>query len=250
MGITVNYHTHTVRCKHAVGSERQYIESAIKNGYKVLGFSDHTPQPFKGGFISRIRMDMDELDGYLETIRALKDEYADRIEIKTGLEVEYYPALFDDLMKEIEKRDIEYLILGQHFVPDEEYGFYAGSATYSEEHLKEYVDLVIEALKTGKFIYLAHPDLIHFNGPEDIYIRHMTRLCEYALDNDVQLEVNGQGLILQRWYPCERFFKLASDMGCSFIFGCDAHAPEHVLQPSDVPGLPEFLDSTGVSFSC
>ena len=25
-----NYHTHTIRCKHAVGSEREYIESAIE----------------------------------------------------------------------------------------------------------------------------------------------------------------------------------------------------------------------------
>ncbi len=248
MGIKANYHTHTVRCKHATGTEREYVESAIKNGYKVVGFSDHTPQPYTDGFVSPIRMDMDELDGYLETIKALRDEYADRIDIRTGLEVEFFPAYFDELMKELDKRDIEYLILGQHCVPDEEYGFYAGSATDSEEQLSEYVDLVIEALGTGKFMYLAHPDLIHFTGPDDIYLRHMTRLCEYALDNNVQLEVNGQGLILQRWYPCERFFKLASGMGCSFIFGCDAHAPEHVLQPSDVPGLPEFMKSTGISF--
>ena len=37
-----NYHTHTPRCGHAIGSERQYIERAIEEGFKVLGFSDHT----------------------------------------------------------------------------------------------------------------------------------------------------------------------------------------------------------------
>ena len=49
-----NYHTHTVRCKHAVGSEREYIEAAIANGFKILGFSDHTPWPYPEGVTSGI----------------------------------------------------------------------------------------------------------------------------------------------------------------------------------------------------
>ena len=84
--VKANYHTHTERCKHARGSEREYIESAIEHGFEVLGFSDHTPQPYENGFVSRIRMDMSEFDGYMDTIRSLKEEYSDRIEIKTGLE--------------------------------------------------------------------------------------------------------------------------------------------------------------------
>ena len=38
-----NYHTHTARCFHASGSDEAYVESALKNGYQVLGFSDHSP---------------------------------------------------------------------------------------------------------------------------------------------------------------------------------------------------------------
>lgn len=36
-----NYHTHTYRCMHACGSDEDYVISAIKGGYQVLGFSDH-----------------------------------------------------------------------------------------------------------------------------------------------------------------------------------------------------------------
>ena len=43
-----NYHSHTPRCNHAHGEEREYIETAIKAGYSVLGFSDHSPQVFDG----------------------------------------------------------------------------------------------------------------------------------------------------------------------------------------------------------
>ena len=42
--ILANYHTHTIRCKHAVGTEREYIEAAISERFKILGFSDHTPE--------------------------------------------------------------------------------------------------------------------------------------------------------------------------------------------------------------
>ena len=55
-----NYHTHTTRCQHAKGTEREYVEAAIRGGYKILGFSDHTPYPFDNGYESRIRMKMEE----------------------------------------------------------------------------------------------------------------------------------------------------------------------------------------------
>ena len=38
-----NFHSHTVRCQHAVGEEREYVEEAIKEGFEVIGFSDHSP---------------------------------------------------------------------------------------------------------------------------------------------------------------------------------------------------------------
>lgn len=36
--LTTNFHTHTTRCNHAAGEDRQYVEEAIKGGLKVLAF--------------------------------------------------------------------------------------------------------------------------------------------------------------------------------------------------------------------
>ena len=47
MRIKANYHTHTKRCRHANGSDRDYIEAAISAGIKTLGFSDHVPLPYR-----------------------------------------------------------------------------------------------------------------------------------------------------------------------------------------------------------
>ncbi len=77
----VNYHTHTKRCKHAVGEDEEYVLAAIKGGFKVLGFSDHTPWAYKSDFVPRIRMTMDQFGEYCASIHALKEKYADQTKI-------------------------------------------------------------------------------------------------------------------------------------------------------------------------
>ena len=46
----INMHTHTTRCQHAKGTDREYVEMAIEAGYDVLGFSDHAPYLFEHGY--------------------------------------------------------------------------------------------------------------------------------------------------------------------------------------------------------
>ena len=243
-----NYHTHTIRCKHAVGSEREYIESAIEKGFKVLGFSDHVPQPYPEGFVSPIRMDMSELPDYTKTLCELRDEYKDKIEILIGYEVEYSRQYFEPLMMELNKYPLDYMILGQHHVPDEVSGRYVGFETKSEEELAEYVDFCIEGLETGLFLYLAHPDLIKYTGPDDVYLKHMERLVEAMLDLNIPAEVNMYGFSDGRNYPCDLFFSMASSKGIKFVIGCDAHSPDAIRQPEDIPGFTEFLNRNKVVY--
>ena len=88
-----NYHTHTARCNHADGTDREYVEAAIQAGVKELGFSDHAPYLFPNtNYYSAFRMKTDELFAYAESVRALQKEYADDIRILLGFELEYYPA--------------------------------------------------------------------------------------------------------------------------------------------------------------
>ena len=56
-----NYHTHTTRCMHAVGSDEEYVLSAIKGGFQILGFSDHTPWKYRTSYIADMRMLPEEL---------------------------------------------------------------------------------------------------------------------------------------------------------------------------------------------
>ena len=244
--LIANYHTHTIRCNHAQGTEEEYIERAIDIGLKVLGFSDHVPQPYPAGYTSNIRMGMNELPDYVSTLLSLREKYKGKIDILIGFEVEYTRAYFDTLMAELRKYPVDYLIQGQHFVPDEVNGRYVGFKTDDEENLKNYVDFTIEGMLTGVFTYLAHPDLINYKGDDEIFQRHMKRLVEASLELSIPLEINMYGFLDRRNYPCDRFFKMASDMGASFVIGCDAHRPDFLRQPDKIPEFMDFLTRNGI----
>lgn len=224
-----NYHTHTYRCNHAVGSERDYVLAAIDAGIKVLGFSDHSPLPFPENYdSSRIRMSMDELPEYCNKVLSLKEEFRDRIEIHLGFELEYYPAYFGRIINEFEKYPVEYLIQGQHFVGNEIGEPYMGKPL-GADILKRYVDQTIEGMETGCFLYLAHPDLPNFDGDNNDYDREMRRLCEAALRLDIPLEINLLGMKSGRNYPDSRFWKIAGETGNRIIIGADAHNPKDLI---------------------
>ncbi len=228
-----NYHTHTFRCNHAVGSQREYIEQAIENGMKELGFSDHAPMPFPGDYYSGFRMKLHETEGYFHSLRELKKEYEKDIRIHVGLECEYYPAVFADFCQFIEPFAPDYLILGQHGLYNEENSPMTPWETRDEVLLKQYVDQVCEGLATGEFMYIAHPDMMNFVGDSEVYTRENTRLCQFCKDHDIPLEINLLGIMGERHYPRKEFWEIAARVGHTAIIGCDAHKP-HVLNDTEL----------------
>lgn len=226
-----NYHTHTWRCGHAFGSEKEYVENAIEGGLEILGFSDHTPMPYADGYVSNVKMRMDELEDYVDTVLKLKKEYERDIEIRLGLEVEYYPRYFEELLQITGQYPIEYFLLAQHYLGNETDDFFCGRPTDDTERLVRYRRQSEEALKTGCFACFAHPDLLNFTGDEEDYEQQMRKLCLFAKELDIPLEINFLGIWDRRHYPNRRFWKIAGEVGNKVIFGADAHRPEKVWDP-------------------
>ena len=228
-----NYHTHTARCGHANGKDRDYVETAIARGVKVFGFSDHVPMPFPDGHESRFRVPMRLLDDYVQSVLSLREEYKDKIDIKLGFEAEYYPDRFADMLEMLSPYPLDYLLLAQHYTDSRE-ETYNSRPQSDPEALQAYVDRLIAAMETGRFTYIAHPDLFLFTGPEEIYTREITRLCQRAKALDVLLEINMLGLRENRNYPCDRFWQIAAAENCRVILGCDAHRPIDVADPEQL----------------
>ena len=221
-----NLHTHTVRCSHAEGTEREYIEKAISKGIKLMGFSDHFPWKNNDGTEHFYRVPMALAEEYIETIKSLREEYKEKIEILIGFEIEYIPGKFDDMIQYARDLGCEYLLLGQHFVFADEDQLWSSFETDELRALKEYVDCVAQGIKSGVITYVAHPDVINFVGDEDVYLEEMRRLCETAKEYNMPLEINFVGVRLKRHYPNERFWKIAAEVGCDVVMGFDAHDVE------------------------
>jgi histidinol-phosphatase (PHP family) len=257
-----NYHTHTWRCNHATGTEREYIETAKRNGLKRLGFSDHTPYLFTPPYYSRFRMKPELTGDYYRTVGELREEYGrdpEAPQIFIGFEMEYYPEFFRQTLDFLAESTVklssgaeaglQYLVLGQHFTNSEYNGKYSGSATDDETVLADYVESSVKAMETGLFSFFAHPDLIQYVGPERTYEKHIRQLLAAAQELDVPLEINLLGMHEGRHYPSELFWSLAAETKCRMILQNDAHEAWMVGDPGLVSRGEAFAKRLGIKLT-
>jgi len=241
-----NYHTHTYRCHHAYGTERDYVEMAAKRGFKALGFSDHSPYIFDGSYYSKHRMSLAETAEYVDNIRALSEEFGSSIQLLVGYEMEYYPSLFDRTVKYIADLGCDYLILGQHFIGDEEV---YSARTSDRQRFERYISQTIEAMDTGLFTYLCHPDLCMYTEDNAVLEKGYLKLCEAAKSRNLPVEFNLYGMADGRHYPSETFFKIAASVGNVIVPGCDAHTPGRIGDPDELHTADAFAEKCGFKFT-
>lgn len=231
-----NFHTHTWRCNHAIGSDEEYVLEALENGYDILGFSDHSCWKYPSNFKPRIRMKLDEFPHYKSSVLNLKKKYKDDIDIRLGMEAEYFPEMMDWLLEFCIEEEIEYLIFGNHYYLSDQTNIYFG---YTEpEYIKTYFDMCIEGMKTGMYAYLAHPELVMRNqyiGWNDTVEEGFHRICKVAKELDMPLEYNVLGMMFNKRtkeesYPHPRFWEIASQYKNKAIIGMDAHQRHDLKQ--------------------
>lgn len=239
-----NYHTHTVRCKHAEGTMEEYIEAAISKGYTVLGFSDHAPWPNKGNW----RMDASEFEDYCNDVNRMKEKYKDQIEIKLGLEAEYVPEWMDWLKDLVKKYNVDYLIFGNHWIKKGKYEIFYSSMRGSKQSLDLYGNSAIEGLETGLYSYFAHPDWFMVNNWWWTHECELLsqKICKYCKEHDIPLEYNLAGLRSCLEYPHPRFWKIAKEYGCKAIIGVDAHSPNQILDEYELNLARDNLKELGI----
>ncbi len=244
-----NYHAHTWRCSHATGTEEEYINYAIDHGVKYMGFSDHAPFVFPDGYQSGYRVQAEETAGYISLLRELREKYKDKLDLRIGFEMEYYPAHFDAMLQTAREAGAEYLILGQHFIfnehPD---GVHSGKENDDPEHLREYVRCVVAGIRSGVFTYVAHPDVFQFTGDEAVYLEEMRKICVASRECNVPLEINFLGIREGRPYPRAAFWPLAAEEQAPVTFGFDAHQTEFAYDGASLAVAEEMVKQYGLNY--
>ena len=255
MKIIANYHTHMYLCRHAEGHVEDYVKRASDLGYEEIGISDHIalPDEWKKRLHAR-RMTMDEFyNVYLKEINDCKVKYP-HLNILTSLEAEYLPFTIDYLHEL--KNYVDYFVLGQHSYMKGNYcaSVYAdGSYNYptciiSKDDLALYAKTVCEALDTGLFKVLAHPEIIMIGYPrwDKEVEKNLRKIIEKAIKNDVFLEFNVNGL---------RRGKMSTN-GFNYAFGdlhmyprmefwhlvCDEYKYDKILINDDCHAIKDLCD--------
>ncbi len=244
--IDYNFHSHTFRCNHAEGTERAYIVAAIAAGIKEMGFSDHAPwiDPAFGTERSYV-VRYAEVENYFSTVRALREEYKDKLTLHIGFEAEHLPA--DP--RELISLGAEYLILGQHFIKIAEGKYFYVASANAAPYLSLYVDAVVAGIRSGYYTYVAHPDVFNPAGlAPSVYQREMARVCEASAECGVPLEINFLGIRQGRYYPTESFWELAGKTRAPVTFGFDAHAPAHAADLASLPTALALVERYGLNY--
>lgn len=259
-----NYHTHTWRCQHASGTEEEFVKTAIRQGFETLGFSDHTPWPYRSNYVSGMRMRLDQFEGYRKTVLGLREKYAGQIKIPLGLECEVFPEHLGWL-RDFKAEYLDYIILGNHYDYSDEGdhqrlypagGFYFGRCSKTDAVIR-YGERILAGMATGLYDYVAHPDLFMFRYPRfDADCRAVSvDICQAAKALDLPLELNLLGVARQPecfengWegYPYPGFWEIAAETGCKAIIGFDAHKPEALTRMDLYDDAREALDLLGMT---
>ncbi len=266
MKIKTNYHTHIYLCRHAVGDVEDYVKRAIELGYSKLGISDHCPFPeslVKAIYSRRMTLEQYE-DIYLPSLDAAIAKYSNQIKIYKALEAEYLEEMkemYPNLLKEL-----DYLILGQHYF--KYHGkFISVYSQLSSEMVRAYADSLCEAMESGYFKILAHPDLFCWGYPfwDDICVEVTNKIIATAIKNNIILEINVNGIRNCEHsfrytthptknskkdehhyaYPNYEFFKIVSESSALVMINDDAHDPNHLHDQFTLQAI-EFAEQLNI----
>jgi histidinol-phosphatase (PHP family) len=233
-----NYHTHTNRCKHATGDLKAYVEQASLLGAKELGMSDHVPFPDNRWL--GVRMAYEEKTAYYADLKEAQSLFPN-IHLLQGFECEYLPMWHNYYKEELKEQDgCDYLILAGHIMFGSAPWNLEGRVLSPLENLKGYTDYLTQAMATGLFDFVAHPDVFgEYYSVWDEEAKACARaILEAAVTYRMPLEINGYGFRKppidtpegsRLRYPLNKFWELAQDYQVEVLINSDAHKPVDVL---------------------
>lgn len=233
-------HMHTKLCGHAYGTPRQYVDRAVREGLDLITFTCHAPMEDEAIFHGRgIRMSLQEETVYRDMVSEAREYGATRgVEVLCGIEAEYYPdeSVLHGLWSRLEERPFDFVLGSLHHQLS---GFrqWLHSLGPAEKIATAYFDLVTQAIRSGRYDSIAHPDLIRIYGTippfqpaeQEAAIR---RMLAAAGGTGTCLEVNTSGLSKELFeiHPAVEILIWAKAEGVDLTLGSDAHLPEQVGQ--------------------
>lgn len=219
----VDFHTHPIA--HGSGSYTMdnllaFMEKAKKEGIAVLGFSDHDR------YLERIDFQLrDKLNGLF-----------DDLEVRFGLEVDYFPDKEQQINDMVSQYPFDYVIGSVHYIGDWPFDVAAYIDRYQDWDVDDlyctYFSILKKAAQAGLFQILGHLDIIKIFGfrPRGDIMQWVDPLLKAVKENDLTVEVNSAGLYkpVQELYPSEKLLVRCFELNIPVTISSDAHEADHV----------------------
>lgn len=243
-----NLHTHT-NFSDGKSTAEEVVQEAIRQGMKILGFSDHSPVPFENSFAIK----NDEVQNYIDTINFLKEKYKDLIKIYCSMEMDFIPGIVKNFKETKEKYGLDYLIGSVHLVGNDidKLWFIDGSKveTYDEglfkyydgdikKGVKAFFHQYNEMIETEEFDIVGHFDKIkmhnrdrYFREDEKWYRDLLMETLTLIKEKNLIVEVNTRGIYKKRsndFYPSTWVFPIMREMNIPVVISSDSHKAEEL----------------------
>jgi len=238
----VDTHIHTFICKHAEGTNEEYILDAIKKNIDVIGFSEHAP--FFGIDDEHRGSEKDTLK-HLNELKKLKEKYKDQIKILIGLEMDYLPSKEKQIREYLKDKELDYIMGSVHFATDKTLiEIYEKKRVYTEKIFNEYFEMLEKAVKSNLFNCLSHPDLILITGMEsELFYEKIKKVIMTMKEHKIAYEINTSGYFKTRYdhktndlepttkiMPDFKAIKFAADNNIPLSIGSDSHSPNNLTR--------------------
>jgi histidinol-phosphatase (PHP family) len=243
MSNLVDYHNHTVRCGHAEGTIEQYVEQAIARGLAEIGFSDHLYLYFlpPERRDPTLAMRAEELSAYVESVLELRERYRPQIQVRLGLEADYFPGHEEMLRRILEPYPWDYVYGSVHFLGDWGFDDPRHLDRYDQwdidELYRHYFDHVKAAAASGLFDVMGHLDLVKKFGhrPKGDVVALYASVGRALKDSGVAVEVSTAGLRkpVGEIYPGPQLLAECARQGVPASLATDSHKPSEVGKDLD-----------------
>lgn len=223
-------HCHTPLCNHAFGEPEEYAEIALARGFKGITFTCHCPLP--EGYSASVRMRPEQFDDYVALIAATRDAFAGRLDVRLGLESDFYPGVEPWLEKLHDCAPLSHVLGSIHYqIREYRQRFHPGDV-FSYQQV--YYDHLALSAESGLFDTLAHPDLIKNESPAEWDFERIRPFIARSLDRiaatGVTMELNTSGVqkALPEMNPSPAQLAMMRERGIPVVIGADAHVPQRV----------------------
>ncbi len=233
-----DYHIHTPLCKHASGSIDEYVQKAIAAGLHEIAFTDHIPLP--DDFDLAHRMAPFEMEHYQNLVYKARTDYPE-INIRFGIEADYYDGLETYLEDFIGRFDLDVVIMSVHFIhawPPGNWVFhYDFPGKEKSQIYTEYMGALTAGIETGLFDVVGHIDIIKRPGESLLSATpdKVRELIKTIGRHDMAIEYNTSGFRkdIGNSYPDPSWLPLIIEQNVPITIGSDAHTPEQVALKFD-----------------